>query len=635
MVSELSLFYDDTRYGIVRSMYPDSQPTPDSQESTYTTPNADLILKLRLNKQESFLFRRRRLPDWTDNYTLYRDKVVLNRLTQRQSVNVPLIKSAVKTLLKDVDDPPMLYFSNLDNNDQAEVFYNEYWKYNSGINDLVLKDVVDKRQVMLFGRSFKFMNIVDGNFKWEVVDPQDVLIDRYVDPTDIDSARYVIREHIYVPLSSLTTNPKYDNAAVRRLQKFLGEQAGLVKAEENPLDWVEKNRRFAAMGVVDVFMPILGETYIELNEFFIKEFNSKTNKDEVRYIVTAEDMEVIYNKPLEECIGKTSDDFWKTHYPITTWGDETERTDFWSDGVVDALRTLNKIMNAWFSQMVENRTYRNFSMKFYNSSLGEEGFNPQSFEPVPFGMYPIPVPDGMKIGDVFMDIPIPDLTDDLKEMEFIMTIAQQASAATTFQQGVQQEGTQITLGEVKLLLANAQERVKSMAVYYTASWEDFGLKYTKMLEAASHLIDPVVIHKKGRLTKKNYSKLITPEMWYTKSGHKVEVRMKEDIQAQTGDSLQKLQYSKSLMPNNQTLDTIIKKKSLDFADLNSSEIAEVMKTDEEQMKEIAQQQQQAQMGMGQPGMQPGMPPQPGQPQLNNPTLPQIVPQQPMQQPMAQ
>jgi hypothetical protein len=37
--------------------------------------------------------RRRRKhwhSQWTENYQLYRDTVIINRLTQRQSVNVPL-----------------------------------------------------------------------------------------------------------------------------------------------------------------------------------------------------------------------------------------------------------------------------------------------------------------------------------------------------------------------------------------------------------------------------------------------------------------------------------------------------------------------------------------------------------------
>lgn len=573
------------------------------------TPNQDTLTKCRAMKTSAFNYRRRRHPDWVDNYSLYRDKVMINRLTQRQSVNVPLIKSSIKTLLKDIDNPPQLFFSNLENKDQQEVFYNSYWEYAAQRNSIILKDIVDKRQVMLFGRSFKSLNLIDGHFFTEIVDPQDILIDRYVDPSDIDSARFLIHEHIYKPLSSLKSNPMFDNDAVKRLQLYLGTDAGLIKAEENQLDWIEKQGREAALGVIDAYMPILGETYVELNKWFVKEFNKDTMQDEIMFMVTAEDMEVLYKKPLHEHIGPTQDDFWKTHIPYSTWGDETERTDFWSDGVADTLRTLNKILNSKFSQWIENGTLRNYGMNYFNSSLTDEGFLPQTFEPVPWGWYPIPVGNGGKIGDSIMRVDVPELPEFYKEVEFIMNIAQQASAATSFQQGVKEEGQNITLGEVNILVGNAQERVKSMAIYYQESWKDFGLKYTKMLEAAPDLIEDVMITKKGRLTKKKYSKIITPQHWYSEQGYKVEVRMKEDQQQKNAEDLQKIQYAKSLMPMNPALDGIVKHKSLEFADLSSSEIEEVMRVDEEQMRAMAEQAQaMAAQGLNPDGTPLGSPP---------------------------
>lgn len=549
-------------------------------QKEFINPNEELLTKLSIDKQGSFIYRRRRQPDWVDSYLLYRDKVMLNRLTQRQSVNVPLIKSSIKTLLKDIDDPPILYFSNLDNDEQAEVYFNEYWKYNSIRNNLILKDIVDKRQVLLFGRSFKSLNIKDGHFYWEIVDPQDILIDRYVDPSDIDSARFLIHEHIYVPLASLRTNPAYDNSAVKRIAEYMDTDSGLVKAEENQLDWVEKQRREAGLGVIDAFNPILGETYVELNKWFIKEFNEDTLEDDIKYIVTCEDMEVLYSCKLEEYIGTTEDHYWNSHYPYTTWGDETERTDFWSDGVSDTLRTLNKILNSFFSQKVENRTLRSFGMNYFNSSLTDEGFLPQTFDPVPWGWYPIPVGDGQKIQDQILRVDIPDLSDVDKDMEFIMQIAQQASAATTMQEGVKPQGENITLGEVQILTKNAEQRIKSMAVYYTESWKEFALKFTKMMEGASDLVDDVTIYKKGRNTNKNYAKNIKAGDWKTESMYRVDVQVKTDMDAKTAEDLQKLQYSKSLMPTNKLLDKTIKKKSLEFADIPAAEISEILKEDE-------------------------------------------------------
>lgn len=618
------------------------------------------VTKLNLDKQGSYNFRRRRHPEWTDNYTLYRDKVQLNRLTQRQSVNIPLIKSTIKTLLKDIDDPPMLYFVNLDNNDQAEVFYNEYWKHCFDLNKTVIKDIVDKRQVMLFGRSFKHLNMMNGHFYWEVKDPQDVLVDRYVDPANLDSARHIIIEHNYQPLSSLRTNPRWDTAAVRRLQEFYSSDAGLNHANTNMMDYVEKQARMAELGVIDTMNPILGETYVEMVEHFTVAFNETLDEDEIIYSVVADDREIMYQAPLEEVIGHTKDFYWQNHNPLTTWGDETERTDFWSDGVADTLRTLNKILNAFFSQMIENRTLRNYGMNFFNSSMTDEGFLPQTFTPEPFGWYPIPAGDNGKIGDQIMHIDIPDLGEkNIEEMNFIKVIAQEASAATTTQQGVKQQGRDVTLGEIKLTLQQAEERVKSMAVYYTDSWKEFGHKYIKLLEATSHLIDPVTIHRHGRLTKKMYTKVITPEDWLTNTGYACEIKMQADKEHEDIESLQWLNAARSIMPNNPIVDEEYKKKILESAKLPTTAISEALKIDKQQTEAMQQAQAgvmartehpseamnfkdippEAQAGMlkqanlptgEQPGVQEGQVVPPGGAQ-QQPTLPPVLPRQPAQQ----
>lgn len=82
----------------------------------------------KTNTESDRKFRERRHPQWTENYELYRDTVITNRLSQRQSVNVPLMKETIKTILANIDDAPDLYFENLDNDKQKELFMNEYWK---------------------------------------------------------------------------------------------------------------------------------------------------------------------------------------------------------------------------------------------------------------------------------------------------------------------------------------------------------------------------------------------------------------------------------------------------------------------------------------------------------------------------
>jgi hypothetical protein len=536
-----------------------------------------LLQTAKLCKDSATLFRQRRHSDWTENYTLGRDKVEINRLLQRQSVNIPLMKYSIQTVLKDIDDPPMLYFTNRDNDAQKEVFYNEYWKYCWTEGKGIVKDIVDKKQVLYFGRSFKKLNIASGRFDYEIIDPHDMLVNQYVDPANLDSARDIHQEHIFVPLSSLSKNEAYDQAAITRIKEKTAVALGLMadEASAGVDSLADKNERLEALGVIDAMNPQLGETYIELNEHYIKVWDEASKRDVIMYIVSCEGSEVLLCKRLDEVLGKTKDDYWIDHFPYDSWGSDMERTDFWSDGVADSLRTPNKVLNSWFSQLIENRTMRSFGMTYFNSTIDPD-FQPQTFEPEAFGWYPIP-------GDpnsLLKPVDIPALTDSLSEIQFVMDLAERASAATSMAQGSTQGHTaNVTLGEIQLALSNATERIKSMSVLYTNSWENFGTKYIKLLEGSADKIDAVTLYKKGKNTKHIYSKVIGPADWETESGWVTEVR---DLSSATGaatDTLNKLNAAIGVMPNNAPLKDIFKQKVIEFAGLSATEVKDVMEAE--------------------------------------------------------
>jgi hypothetical protein len=107
-------------------------------------------------------FRERRHQQFTVNYTLYRDTVIVNRLTQRQSVNVPYMKKTIKTYLTQTNWPVDNYYENQDNDKQAELFLNEYWTACAERLRLDILEEVDRKQEWLYGRSFMKLNILDG-----------------------------------------------------------------------------------------------------------------------------------------------------------------------------------------------------------------------------------------------------------------------------------------------------------------------------------------------------------------------------------------------------------------------------------------------------------------------------------------
>ncbi len=575
------------------------------------TDNLELQMLIN-NKDTGFNYREPRHEAWRENYELYRDKVTVNRLTQRQSVNLPLMKTTLRTLLKDIDDMPVIEFENRDNDKQAEVFQNEYWKHTLEVNNADLQDIVDKKQNFFFGRTFDSWQIVDGKIKFDIEDPEDMLVDRFMNPYDIDSSRFLIHTHIFVPLSSLEKNEDYDQKEVKVLKDFFVSKLGLVKAIDNKNSLQQKNQKMTEMGVTDMEDPLLGETYVELTMHYVfrdkgeeweDDKKHKTDEEQIFVYVEAEDKVILMKKPQEEIIGKTKDKFWRDHYRYVTWGDDLDKQDFWTDGIADIVRVPNKVLNSWWSQLVENRTLRNFGMHYYDSSLKADGFQPNTFNPVPWGWYPVPG----KPSDVLQKVDIPDLSESLDEMNYLTEMVQNATASTDTQQGNIIEG-QHTLGEVERVQTEAKARTQGISKFYTPAWERRGLLFLKLIEAAPEKLDAVKIYKKGRNTDDIFNREVAPKDWVTKLGYTVKVWSQDEKNAQDTKSLEKLNAAKLAMFDNPKLAEVYNRKLLEWADLTPDEVNDIMEFEQKKL----------QLGILPGMMQPEQPQQLGQQQQQPP-----------------
>jgi hypothetical protein len=153
-----------------------------------------------------------------------------------------------------------------------------------------------------------------------------------------------------------------------------------------------KNEKMVALGLVDVNNPVLGETYVELTMHFLwrdgeKDAEKQMMAKQIFLYIEADNHCILLKKPLEDVIGVTKDHFWRTHFPYNSWADDIDMQDFWTDGVADIVRTPNKVLNAWFSQMVENRTLRNLNMQVYDGT--KEGFTPSTYNPSAWGWFAV------------------------------------------------------------------------------------------------------------------------------------------------------------------------------------------------------------------------------------------------------
>ncbi len=549
------------------------------------------IETLQKNLLSDRYFRERRHPQWTDNYCLYRDTVIVNRLTQRQSVNVPLMKETIKTMLSRVDEPIDLAFEELDNDGAKELYLNALWDDVADKNHLELLDIVDKKQVFLYGRSFWKLNILDGEFKLEVIDPQDVLVDRYVNPWDLESANHITHVGIYRTLAQISMNPMYDGAAVTRLKTFFATQQGLVKAGENSLIVADRNQRMQDMGVPDVENPIVGETYVELNETQIKVWHPDEMKLVVHVVVTANGTEILMDKPLRDILGVN-------FFTWTTWADDIERTDFWSDGIADIVRVPNQILNVYFSQLIENGVLRGYGMHFYDATA-KEGWSPIGYTPTPFGFYPFP-------GDpnkVLKQVDIPKLESHMEEMQMMRTMVGTATAATPTEAGGVQPDVK-TLGALELMTQKAEERIKDLPKYARINSNEMGDKFAKIVTSpmAAKLLRPVTLHKKGA-SGTYYEKTIKPSALASKKGYKCKATQKSQQESDSLKEIQKLKIGAAQFPMNIPLQEILGDRVLSWLELTPEEKKRVQDFQEQNPQSMLPQMP------GAPGQ--GNPPAPG------------------------
>lgn len=541
-----------------------------------------LIQQHQQEKRASTEFKQRRFQQWNDNYTLYRDKVQTNRLTQRQAVNIPIIRDTIQNWMSKVDEAPELTFetrSRVNADKDKEIIINEIWTHTYEKNKLDLLDNLDKKVVGLQGRSFKYLywSQADNCVKCAVVDPYDIDIDQRVNSLDINTAFYFNHKNIFRPLREILANKSYSAEGKQALKHYLDSKQGLIAAASVQEEAEARRARLQNLGAHNYDDYRASDVMVELNRSY-KLIWDKTNNRFVRHlIIFAMDNVVLYNKPAKEAIGYDG-------IPFSTWASDPDLNDFWSDGIADNVRQVNKIINTYFSQDLENRAYRNFGMYFYNTINGT--FVPRGFDARPFGMYGVPG----NPREIMEQMRIEPLGDTTQAIEYFKNLIQSSVAQTPTERGIQEKNS-ATLGEVQLSFQQSQTRNEVVAKQYRQSWLESGKIFYEIL--ANNSQGRTKLAKKGS-DGEYYEKTVSRTDWYNPQGYEVNVRLNTEKSANDDLELKKLAYIKNSFQTNPVALKIAKQKELDLIGWSQEEIDQIMQAEEQQ---------------GQQPMMPGMAPE--------------------------
>lgn len=517
-------------------------------------------------------FQERKHADWNENYELVRNKVRTNRLTQRQAVNIPLLKETEKTLLSKIDDPPNVDFQELSGDEEKEIILQSIWDDQFKKQKFEWKDTLDKKNVLRYGLSAKKLNLGENGIQVAVMDIFDIVYDPLMDPMDIESARFVIHQNIFRSVRDILADDRYTEAGKTELKKYIGSKDAMIQSHLNKEELKKKNERLLAMGVSSSEFETFsaGDVIVNLCEHYTKRWNNKKKAFERRVVVYADDMVELLDETLMDLIGV---DF----YPFVVWFEDPETNDIYPDSVADMIKTPNKVLNIWFSQLTENRTLKNFQMHWYDAT--KSNYTPQTYEPGPGRM--LPAPGNPR--DTIMPVEISGLDDTLQAIDFLIKMTERASGATAIEKGTTEGGVQ-TLGEVEVLVGKAMERTLAMQKFYRGSWYELSSKWVALMLANAP--DMIKLYKPGR-SGKLYPKSVYPADWVSKYGYEPSVSSSSEQEQEKMKGIQQFMFVTSQFPNNGALRKIAQKRELELLDLTPEELRAV-EDEEDRLQEMAQ-----------------------------------------------
>src|SRR3990167_4326520 len=494
------------------------------------------------------------------------------------------MKETIKTLLSKIDDPPNVDWKELGGDEMKELVYQEIWNDQFKRKKFEWIDVLDKKNVLLYGLSGKKLNICDDGVEVSVLDIYDIVFDPLMNPIDIESARFIIHQNIFRSLREVLADERYSKEGKDKLKKWSDTKESIVQTQDNKEELEKKQERLKAMGVdSDEFDRFAGgDTIVNICEHYTKVWNAKKKDFERRVIVYAQDEYELMDETVEELIGV---DFW----PFVIWSEDPETNDVYADSVADLVRTPNKILNIWFSQQVENRTLQNFQMHWYDATV--QGYQPQTYEPGPGRMLPAPGDPNKTI----MPVQINGLDETMTAIDFLIRIVERGSGATATEKGVS-EKKQITLGEVQMLVGKAMERTVGMSKFYRGAWYELALKWDKIMQKNAPKI--IKLFKKS-MEGKIYPKTVYPIDWRSKEGYEPLISSSSEQEEEQAQGLQKWQFLLRMFPLNPALRKIAAKRSLEIVDLTPQELQEVNQAEEQMQRQIPQMMSQDQTQPGQ------------------------------------
>jgi len=416
-------------------------------------------------------YKQGKVKNWQENERLYAGNKP-KAIESRANVDLGQMSSFVHTLLSKIDSPLVFKFTKRKESHLKRVgMLNRLRAIDADKNDWDIKDIVGKKQAIIYGRAI-YSYYADSQNGYAAhldnVDVYDFLIDPSAGGIDIENAMYMGRYGVVKERWEIEKGVK-DRVYLRTESKALLEGDG--NSTEETQEETNKKSRSYDFGVWK------GQKNIGSPDKFIFWEWYTTFKGERYYILLNETGSTAIR------IEKLSDLFESNQFPFWTWGAFPDLTEFWTQSFCDGVREVFMAQAISVNQLLDNAEQINKPMKLVNVSaienLAELKYRRDGY---------IKTKGQHDADKVLQVIKTPAITTPVKVYEMLDGIQEKASGVTAGAKGVAEEDK---VGIYEGNQANAADRFGLLNKTYTFGYR----RFARLWEAGvrEHLVKKVAI----------------------------------------------------------------------------------------------------------------------------------------------
>jgi hypothetical protein len=391
---------------------------------------ADKIVAQALQEiEEARVYKSGKITNWRTNEGMYYGQKQSDDTT-RANVSLGQMQEFVHTLLSKIDNPLVFKYFKRKNSQLKRVKYlNALRESDAEINFWDLKDIVGKKQAIIYGRAIYayYADSINGyKAHLETIDVYDFLIDPSVSGIDIETAMYMGHYGVVKSVKELKDGVKsklYHKGAVEEIIESGGNTEETVQEETN-----KQYRSYD--------LDTIGQKE-KKNDNKFKFWQWITTYEGERYYLLMDN-----NGRWIRC-EKLTDLFTSDLFPYWSWACFPDLTEFWTPSYCDYIREILMAQEVCINQMLDNSEAVNKPQKIVR--VGDIEDMSKLLKYKKDGI--IPVKKGVDIDKAVQFIQVPSINAPMQVFDKLQYIKDRASGIGDNEMGMADEGGKVGIYE--------------------------------------------------------------------------------------------------------------------------------------------------------------------------------------------